>query len=255
VFQAALRPADQVAQLPLPANLDKDIIKAAHPGRHLGAALADGLRRLVAVRDLYDVVVFYLPHRYGPHFEDPDTDFDLHDFVKAIGAGLGITPQIVTDAALQYRCRASVAWRLGTALYAKAGGVPWKLDTHRTPLNPSTAYIGLSYAVRSTGAGTRFVTCCSQVFDSDGGGMEFVAYDVGDGVDAENPYLSRDDMRLVTARSLALYQDRHAGRSPKELVVHKQTPFQAQEIAGCADAWVLPATCRACTSPGHTGGP
>jgi hypothetical protein len=35
-------------------------------------------------------------------------------------------------------------WRVGLALYAKAGGVPWKLsDT-----DPETAYIGISSAVR-----------------------------------------------------------------------------------------------------------
>jgi hypothetical protein len=66
--------------------------------------------------------------------------------------------------------------------------------------------------------------------------MEFIAYDLGQGTDLRNPYLSREDMRLVMSRSLALYQDRHAGRSP-ELVVHKRPPFQEQELAGCVDAW------------------
>jgi hypothetical protein len=35
-------------------------------------------------------------------------------------------------------------WRIGLALYAKAGGVPWKL----AEMDPETAYIGISYAVR-----------------------------------------------------------------------------------------------------------
>jgi hypothetical protein len=35
-------------------------------------------------------------------------------------------------------------WRIGLALYAKVGGLTWKLaDT-----DPETAYIGISYAVR-----------------------------------------------------------------------------------------------------------
>lgn len=237
VFGLPLRPADPAAQIPLPATLEEELRSASHPGRHLAGALIDGLRKLVAVRHLYNVVVFYLPGRYAAHFEDLDTGFDLHDAVKAAAAEVGITTQIITDAALTYRCRASVAWRLGTALYAKAGGTPWKLATHTGPLHPDTAYIGLSYAVRSNGPDTQFVTCCSQVFDADGGGMDFVAYDITDGADARNPYLTRHDMRLVMARSLALYQDRHSGRSPKELVVHKRTPFQPDEVAGCADAW------------------
>jgi hypothetical protein len=237
LFKAKLGPADDSAQLPLPATLDDDLATADNPRDHLARVLIDGLRKLVSVHDRFDVVVFYLPTRYEPFFEDRDSDFDLHDTVKAVAAQLGLTTQIITDSALTYSCRASVAWRLGTALYAKAGGTPWKLDTNQTPLDPDTAYIGLSYAIRTVSDLAVFVTCCSQVFDSDGGGMEFVAYDVGQGTDLRNPFLSRDDMRLVMSRSLALYQDRHAGRSPKRLVVHKQTPFQDQEIAGCSDAW------------------
>jgi hypothetical protein len=70
----------------------------------------------------------------------------------------GIPFQIVRESgALAYHCRCSVMWRQGIALYAKAGGVPWKLaDT-----SDDVAFIGLSYALRSSGSG-RFVTCCSQ---------------------------------------------------------------------------------------------
>lgn len=81
------------------------------------------------------------------------------------------------------------------------------------------------------------MTCCSQVFDADGGGMHFIAYDIGQGKDLHNPYLSREQIRLVMARSLALYQDRHAGNAPRQLVIHKQTPFTPDEVAGCYDAW------------------
>jgi hypothetical protein len=238
VFRVKLGPADSSAQIPLPATLDNDLAEADDPGTHLARVLTDGVRKLKLVQDQFDVIVFYLPPRFEPYFENHETEFDLHDAVKAVAAQLGLTTQIVTEDALTYRCRASVAWRLGTALYAKAGWVPWKLSTHELPLDTDTAYIGLSYALRTGSDGsTVFVTCCSQVFDSDGGGMEFVAYDVGQGADPHNPFLTRDDMRIVMARSLTLYQDRHAGRSPRELIVHKQTPFQTQEIAGCFDAW------------------
>ena len=202
----------------------------------LAAALSDGLRALTLVRDSFDVIVFYLPPRFAPYFTDGP--FDLHDAVKATGSELGLPTQIITDEALRYRCRASVAWRLATALYAKAGWIPWKLHTQAGPLDPQAAYIGLSYALRpATDGSTSFVTCCSQVFDADGGGMHFIAYDVGQGNDLHNPYLSREQMRLVMARSLALYQDRHAGAIPSQLVIHKQTPFTLDEVAGCFDAW------------------
>jgi hypothetical protein len=97
-------------------------------------------------------------------------------------------------------------------------------------------YVGLSYAFRG-GTIDRFVTCCSQVFDADGGGMEFVAYDIGDGLDFDNPFLSRNDMRAVMARSLAVFQERNTGGLPRRVVIHKTQAFKDEEIDGCFDAW------------------
>ncbi len=125
-------------------------------------------------------------------------------------------------------------WRIGLALYAKAGGVPWKLaDT-----DPETAYIGISYAVRpSQSDRPRFVTCCSQVFDAQGSGMEFVAYDAHEvDVQRDNPFLSRTEMFRVMTRSLDLYRRRHAGRSPRRVMVHKTTEFKTEEVDGAMEA-------------------
>jgi hypothetical protein len=237
VFRTALLPAAEPAQLSLPADLNARLSSSPAPHRTLAETLVTGLRQLTTVRTEFDVVVFYLPARYQSLFEVPTENFHLHDLVKAAAADLGLTTQIITDQALTYRCRASVAWRLATALYAKAGGTPWTLARSAADLRDDSAYIGLSYALRPTTVGTSFVTCCSQVFDADGGGMEFVAYDIGEGRDLHNQYLTREQMRLIMARSLAVYQRRHAGRSPARLIVHRQSSFRREEIAGCLDAW------------------
>ena len=96
----------------------------------------------------------------------------------------GIPTQVLNDRvfALQLSGLALVA-ALAIAQYAKAGGVPWKL----APIPgdpPDTAFIGLAYAYRGDPRLTRgaFVTCCSQVFDMDGGGMQFVAFEARDPV-------------------------------------------------------------------------
>ena len=75
---------------------------------------------------------------------------------------------------------------------------------------PETAYIGISYAVRPPESDRpRFVTCCSQVFDAEGSGLEFVAYDAhGVEVQRDNPFLSRIEMFRVMTRSLDLYYRR-----------------------------------------------
>src|SRR5690606_16981503 len=116
------------------------------------------------------------------------------------------------------------------------GGVPWKLST----MDEDSAFIGLSYSTRFN-ADTQqfdFTTCCSQVFDSDGTGLEFIAYDAGE-IEfrvGNNPFLSRAEMRKVLSKSLTLYQKRHSGRPPKRLIVHKTTHFTKEEIDGAFDA-------------------
>jgi hypothetical protein len=129
---------------------------------------------------------------------------------------------------------------MSIALYVKAGGVPWKLAP--LPGVPNgTAYIGLAYALRGNARDAHYVTCCSQVFDADGGGMQFVAFEARDPIAdtkeaRRNPFLGRADMRAVIARSLTVYQARNGGRLPRRLVVHKTTSFKPTELEGCLDA-------------------
>lgn len=234
-FRAGLVPADEAARQPLAKDLDDELAGSRTPHISLAQALTTGLGRLATVRGLFDVVVSYLPQRWSDNFVAEN--FDLHDHVKAAAARLGLPTQIVTDQASKYECRASVGWRLATALYAKAGGTPYKLASGGL-IDPDTAYVGLAYGVRDPGRpGQSFVVCCSQMFDAQGGGLEFIAYDVSDGVDPRNPLLTRTQMRTVLSRSLNVYADRHAGRRPRNLVVHKTSPFTDDEAQGAADAW------------------
>jgi hypothetical protein len=222
--------------LELPIKLDAEIAESKQPHLVLAEKITQAISSLETRRSSFDVLLIYLPDRWQQCFHGgDDEDFDLHDYLKAITASSAISTQILIESkTLAYHCRASVMWRLSIALYAKAGGVPWKLARY----DPEVAYIGLSYAVRSSEDKPRFVTCCSQVFDSDGAGLEFLTYEIDDvHVERENPFLSRSEMRRVMARSLSLYQRKHAGRSPKHVVVHKSTEFKLDEVNGCFDAW------------------
>lgn len=44
-------------------------------------------------------------------------------------------------------------------------------------------------------------------------------------------------MRTVLSRSLNVYADRHAGRRPRTLVVHKTYPLTDEEAHGATEAW------------------
>lgn len=201
-------------------------------------AMDSALRRLNRLRDEFDVVLVHFPDAWSAATRGKL--FDAHDALKALGAKYDIPTQVLNDGVFTFNFKASLAWRLATALYVKAAGTPWKL----APLKgvpEDTAYIGLAYALRGDQRDAHYVTCCSQVFDMDGGGMQFVAFEARDPVAdvaeaRRNPFLSRDDMRAVLARSLELYQRRNGGRLPKRLVIHKTTAFKHDEIAGAFDA-------------------
>lgn len=252
-FRTGLIPADESARQPLPEDLDREMAASAEPHLVLARSLTAGLSRLAAVRGLFDVVVFYLPQRWEPRFVVGE--FDLHDHVKAAGARLGLPTQVVTDQAMSYHCRASVGWRLATALYAKAGGIPYKLAAGGM-IDPGAAYVGLAYGIRDPGRPAHsFVVCCSQLFDGQGGGLEFVAHDVSGEIDPRNPFLTRVQMRSILSRSLNIYADRHAGRRPTHLVVHKAYPFTDEESRGAAEAWGRgdELTCVSLTKPARRG--
>jgi len=208
------------------------------PSERLYEAMENALRRLDAVRNEFDVVLVHFPDNWGPATRSKD--FDAHDVLKALGAKYNIPTQVLNDRAFTFKYKASLAWRLSIALYVKAGGIPWKL-ARMNSVPDETAYIGLAYALRGDQRDAHFVTCCSQVFDMDGGGMQFVAFEardpVADVLEAKrNPFLSRGDMRAVLARSLELYQGRNGGVLPKRLVIHKTTAFKQEEIDGAFDA-------------------
>jgi hypothetical protein len=236
VFGLRLRPASEQSHIEISTSSENEILGAEAPHLRLADALTNSINRLGALRTEFDVLLLVLPDRWQLAFYGDGNDFDLHDYLKAVTASRGVPTQIVLESsALSYPCRASVMWRLAIALYCKAGGVPWKLADS----DPEAAYIGLSYALRrNEGGSSTFVTCCSQVFDSDGAGIEFVAYETDDiRIVRDDPFLTRTEMRRVMARSLALYQRRHSGRSPKRVIIHKTTEFKPDEVDGCFDAW------------------
>lgn len=236
VFGVHMRGAASGCHVELDDQLQRDFDASPTPHVVLAERLLRAIQGLEGRRSEFDVLFVYIPTRWAKgYFGGPTDDFDLHDHLKAVTAARRLPIQLVReDKAIAYPHRASVMWRIGLALYAKAGGVPWKL----ADADPETAYIGISYAVRPVASDRpRFVTCCSQVFDAEGSGLEFVAYDAHDvEVQRDNPFLSRTEMFRVMTRSLDLYRRRHAGRSPRRVMVHKSTEFKSDEIDGCMEA-------------------
>jgi hypothetical protein len=169
VFGLHMRGAGRGCHVELDVQLESDMKVSPTPHVILADRLLRAVQSLDAHRSEFDVLFIYIPQRWSAGFTGGSSnDFDLHDHVKAATAARRLPVQLLReDRALAYRDQASVMWRIGLALYVKAGGIPWKL----AEADAETAYIGLSYAVRPVGSDRpRFVTCCSQVLRCRGSG-------------------------------------------------------------------------------------
>ena len=223
--------ADPVVLLPL-GDLQK-ALHGADPERAFLAMIQGAIQRLMLRRAEFDIIVIYFPDFLDSVFtvRDQDYSFDLRDATKAITASAGIPAQVIRDRSIDYNDRCSVLWSLSVALYAKAGGIPWKLASS----SPGTAYVGLSYVIQKVGGKQQVVTCCSQVFDDQGHGIKFLIFTADDFVRiGKNPFLMRADMRRLLMKTLEVCVQH--GQLPRRVVVHKTTHFTKEEREGAAEA-------------------
>jgi hypothetical protein len=168
----------------------------------------------------------------------------FHDVLKAEGMRLGIPIQMVrpstyTGAGTRTRSRrrrarwlplqdeATRAWNIHTALYYKAGGVPWRLLRNASDL--ATLFVGVSFY--RTVDGDRLLTSMAQVFNERGEGVIVKGSQAQVDKDDRQPHLSEGDAESLLQNAIQIYRREHR-TSPARLVVQKTSRMTEAELRG-----------------------
>lgn len=163
---------------------------------------------------------------------------NFHDLFKAQGIDLQLPCQVLRPdtygsvAASRAKGRriqdkATTAWNFHTALYYKAGGVPWRLA--RQPALLTTCYVGVSFF--KSVEGDKLMTSVAQVFDERGEGLIVQGGSASYDKDDRSPHLAENDAFALLANGLATYRREHK-TMPARLVMHKTSSFNSEEKAG-----------------------
>jgi hypothetical protein len=167
----------------------------------------------------------------------------FHDLLKAEGMRLGIPIQMVRPYtyggqakrggprsrrnSLPVQDEATRAWNIHTALYYKAGGVPWRLLRSASDL--ASCFVGVSFY--RTLEGDRLLTSVAQVFNERGEGVIVKGAQAQISKDDRQPHLSKDDAKILLKNAIQVYRREHR-TSPARLVVHKTSKLTAGEVEG-----------------------
>lgn len=139
--------------------------------------------------------------------------------------------RVTKDSDRSLQDEATRAWNFFTAIYYKAGGVPWRMM--RLSSEYSSCFVGISFYRSLDGATLQ--TSLAQVFNEKGEGVVVRGAAASQTKDDKHPYLERDDAQDLLARALARYRTTH-GNIPARVVVHKSSPFQPSETEGFRSA-------------------
>jgi hypothetical protein len=122
---------------------------------------------------------------------------------------------------------ATRAWNLHTALYYKAGGIPWRIIRDSTQL--TACFVGVSFY--KTLDLSSLMTSVAQVFNQRGEGVIVRGGAAKISKDDRQPHLSFDDSKKLLNNALAEYRLHHKN-FPARVVLHKTSAFNRDELDG-----------------------
>lgn len=175
-----------------------------------------------------------------PYFNAPD----FHNQLKAAFLKKGILTQIVLESTLNYAefsaeptrvqrsgqvLEAGKAWNLGSSIYYKLGGRPWKLAAARE----GVCYVGLVFKRAERESNPAAACCAAQMFLNSGDGMVFKGH-VGPWYTAKRGdfHLSERAACELLAEAIATYRAKHDNAAPTEVFIHGRTRLSEDELRG-----------------------
>lgn len=124
---------------------------------------------------------------------------------------------------------ATVAWKLSTGAYYKAGGRPWQLSGVRA----GVCYVGLAYKKRDSAIDDGFACCAAQMFLSSGEGVVFRgALGPWYHSDTRQFHIDKPAAKRLVEMVVQEYRDQHDKKPPAELFLHAKSHFTDEEWDG-----------------------
>jgi hypothetical protein len=166
----------------------------------------------------------------------------FHDLLKAKAMGLRKPIQVIRPTTYGAKSpkpkgksrrvrglqdEATRAWNFHTALYYKAGGVPWRLV--RDSAEPMACFVGVSFYQNLDRSA--MLTSTAQVFNERGDGVIIRGGKATISKVDRSPHLEEDDARMLLTEALQRYRSEHK-TLPARVVIHKSSTYTKEEIAG-----------------------
>ncbi len=171
----------------------------------------------------------------------------FHDLLKAEGMRLPVPIQMVRPktykgekairrkggktASIPLQDEATRAWNIHTALYYKAGGIPWRLV--RSAAELTTCFVGISFY--RTLDRTRLLTSVAQVFNERGEGVIVKGGQAQLDKSDRTPHLSLPDAHVLLKKAIQVYRQEHR-TTPARVMVHKTSKVTSEEVSGFTTA-------------------
>lgn len=231
----------------IPQNIiDECTVRVTRSGVPMRRKIGKAERR--ALHTIQKRHQLFLFHEMDPTLGIEDEVFgheNLRRAIKAEAMRFGIPTQLAwprtistvatsTNRGERLQDPATRAWNFFTALYYKAGGIPWRLDE----IEPSTCFVGVSFYREVSVPSVRMCTSVAQTFSAAGDGyvLRGKTFEWDESRNGKSPHMDRASASALIQEVLDLYRQQNRGALPARIVVHKTSRYWDEELAGFRDA-------------------